>query len=273
VESIETIPVAQDDTRYPLVGDVATITEGSIIGQYDRYNQLRMVTITADVKDVDLGTAAREVAAAIGAAGEPPGGVSVMVRGQVAPMQQTLEGLETGLLLAIAAIVILLGAYFQSLRIAVVVIATIPAVVAGVLLALTLWGSTLNVQSFMGAIVSIGVAVANAILLTTFAERARMAGSSPAEAAVDSAQSRLRPILMTTSAMVLGMVPLAFGAAQTAPLGRAVIGGLIGATTATLFVLPSFFALVQSGAAHRSVSMDPYDPGSRFYSPRSQEGM
>ncbi len=170
------------------------------------------------------------------------------------------------MLLAIAAIFVLLGAYFQSLRVALIVIATIPAVIAGVLAALTIWGSTLNVQSFMGAIVSLGVAVANAILLTTFAERARTTGSSPAEAAVDGARSRLRPILMTTSAMVLGMVPLAFGAAQTAPLGQAVIGGLIGATIATLFVLPSFFALVQSRAGDRSPSLDPYDPASRFYS-------
>lgn len=273
VESVETIPVARGGTLYPLVGDVATITEGTIIGQYDRYNQQRMVTITADVKDVDLGTAARDVAAAVAAAGEVPRGVSVMVRGQVAPMQQTLQGLQTGLLLAIAAIFLLLGAYFQSLRIAFIVIATIPAVIVGVLVALALWGSTLNVQSFMGAIVSLGIAVANAILLTIFAERSRIAGSSAADAAVDGAQSRLRPILMTSSAMVLGMVPLAFGAAQTAPLGRAVIGGLIGATLATLFVLPSFFALVQSRAGRRSPSLDPHDPTSSFYASGPQEAM
>jgi multidrug efflux pump subunit AcrB len=266
IESVEAIPVAHDDTGYPLVGDVATITEGTTIGQYDRYNQQRMVTITADVKDVDLGSAARDVASAIAEAGEVPRGASVMIRGQIAPMQQTLAGLETGLLLAIAAIFILLGAYFQSLRIATVIIATIPAVIAGVLTALTIWGSTLNVQSFMGAIVSIGVAVANAILLTTFAEQARTQGRSAAQAAIDGAASRLRPILMTTSAMVLGMVPLAFGAAQTAPLGQAVIGGLIGATAATLLVLPSLFALVQSRAAARSPSLDPFDAASRFYS-------
>jgi len=273
VESVETIPVAQGDTPYPLVGDVATITEGTIVGQYDRYNQQRMVTITADLKDVDLGTAAKQVSDAIAAAGEVPRGVSVMVRGQVAPMRQTLAGLQTGLLLAIAAIFILLGAYFQSLRVALVVIATIPAVVAGVLVALTVWGSTLNVQSFMGAIVSIGVAVANAILLTTFAEKSRMGGASPGDAAIEGARSRLRPILMTTSAMVLGMVPLAFGAAQTAPLGQAVIGGLLGGTVATLFVLPSFFALVQSRGNRRSPSLDPHDPASSFFVSQSREAM
>jgi multidrug efflux pump subunit AcrB len=188
-------------------------------------------------------------------------------------MQQTLQGLQTGLLLAIAAIFILLGAYFQSLRMALVVMATVPAVIAGVLVALTIWGSTLNVQSFMGAIVAIGVAVANAILVTTFAERARLAGSPPADAAVDGAQSRLRPILMTTSAMVLGMVPLAFGAAQTAPLGRAVIGGLVGGTVATLFVLPAFFALIQPRSARQSPSLDPHDPGSRFHISGAREAM
>jgi multidrug efflux pump subunit AcrB len=273
VESVEAIPVSQGESRYPLVGDVASITEGSIIGQYDRYNQQRMVTITADVTDVDLGSAARHVAAAIKAAGEVPRGLTVLVRGQIAPMQQTLEGLETGLVLAMVAIFILLGGYFQSLRIATVVIATIPAVIVGVLVSLTLWGSTLNVQSFMGAIVSIGVAVANAILLTTFAENARAAGSAAAQAAVEGARTRLRPILMTTSAMVLGMVPLAFGADQTAPLGQAVVGGLIAGTLATLFVLPSFFALVQSRASHRSPSLDPYDPASPFHSSGPQEAM
>ena len=271
IGSVETIPVSHGETLYPLVGDVATITEGTSIGQYDRINQQRMLTITADVKDVDLGTAAAEVRSAIAQAGNPPRGVSVTMRGQVAPMQQTLDGLERGLLLAIGAIFILLCAYFQSLRIAVVVMATIPAVIAGVLVALTLAGDTLNVQSFMGAIVSLGVAVANAILLTTFAERSRMTGASPANSAVEAAQSRLRPILMTTSAMVLGMMPLALGAAQTAPLGRAVIGGLIGGTLATLLVLPSSFALVQSRARRRSPSLDPHDSASAFYASGPQE--
>jgi len=273
IDSVETIPIARGDSAYPLVGDVATITEGTSIGQYDRINQQRMLTITADVNRVDLGTAAAEVRSAIAAAGEPPRGVSVTMRGQAAPMQQTLDGLETGLLLAIGAIFILLGAYFQSLRIALVVIATIPGVIAGVLLALRIAGDTLNVQSFMGAIVSLGVAVANAILVTTFAERSRMESGAAAPAAVEGAQSRLRPILMTTSAMVLGMLPLALGAAQTAPLGRAVIGGLIGGTLATLFVLPSSFALVQSRASRRSPSLDPHDSASSFYASGPQEAM
>jgi multidrug efflux pump subunit AcrB len=273
IDSVQTIPVARGDTAYPLVGDVASVTEGTSIGQYDRINQQRMLTITADVNRVDLGTAATQVQSAIAAAGSPPRGVTVAMRGQAAPMRETLRGLETGLLLAIAAIFILLGAYFQSLRIGLVVMATIPAVIAGVLLALFVARDTLNVQSFMGAIVALGVAVANAILLTTFAERSRVAGGSSSDAAIDGAQSRLRPILMTTSAMVLGMVPLALGAAQTAPLGRAVIGGLIGGTLATLFILPSSFALVQSRARRGSPSLDPHDSASSFYVSGPQEGM
>ena len=273
IDSIETIPVAKGDTVYPLVGDVATISSGTSIGQYDRINQQRMLTITADVNEIDLGTAYARVRSAMASAGDPPRGVSVAIRGQLAPMQQTLSGLETGLLLAIGAIFILLGAYFQSLRIAVVVIATIPAVMAGVLSALTVAGDTLNVQSFMGAIVALGVAVANAILLTTFAERARMAGASSTDAAVEGAQSRLRPILMTTCAMVAGMVPLALGTAQTAPLGRAVIGGLTGGMLATLLVLPALFALVQSRADRRSPSLDPYDSASAFHGSGPSEAM
>jgi multidrug efflux pump subunit AcrB len=271
ISSLETIPVDAGEAATPLVGDVATINDGTIIGEYDRINQQRMVTITADINGVDLGTAADQVRDAIAAAGPPPRGVTVNVRGQIAPMQQTLAGLQIGLLLAIAAIFIVLGAYFQSLRVAGIVMLTIPGVIAGVLVLLTISGDTLNVQSFMGAIVSLGVAVANAILLTTFAEQHRAGGAAAVDAAIEGARTRLRPILMTTSAMVVGMLPLALGAAQTAPLGRAVIGGLIGGTIATLLVLPPSFALMQSSATNASPSLDPIDPASRFYSSGSQE--
>lgn len=273
ISSLETIPVDSGETNTPLVGDVATINDGTIIGEYDRINQQRMVTITADISGIDLGTAAARVRDALAAAGPPPRGVTVNVRGQIAPMQQTLSGLTTGLLLAIAAIFIVLGAYFQSIRVALVVMLTIPGVVAGVLTLLSIAGDTLNVQSFMGSIVSLGVAVANAILLTTFAEQHRAAGAGAIEAAIEGARTRLRPVLMTTSAMIVGMLPLALGAAQTAPLGRAVIGGLIGGTLATLMVLPAAFALIQSRAASSSPSLDPIDPASKFYARDAQEAL
>jgi multidrug efflux pump subunit AcrB len=176
-------------------------------------------------------------------------------------MEQMLDGLRTGLLLAIVVIFLLLAANFQSLKLSLIVLSTTPAAIAGVVVALALTGTTLNIQSFMGAIMAIGVAVANAILLVTFAERSRMTGKTAAEAAVDGAHSRLRPILMTSLAMLAGMLPLAVGIGeggeQTAPLGRAVVGGLAVATLATLAVLPAVFAIVQARAHRRSASLDP----------------
>jgi multidrug efflux pump subunit AcrB len=288
VEDVMNIPVMQNGAPRPLLSDVATVSQSKSIGEYVRYNQQRMITLTANVFGADLGRASREVFDAVARAGDPPGGVTVNVRGQIAPMQQTLDGLQSGLLLAIVAIFLLLAAYFQSLRVALIVIGTIPAVLAGVALSLFLTGSTLNIQSFMGAIMAIGVAVANAILLVTFAEQYRRGGvttdaealrasgipawalssdhgHSAGAAAMHGAASRLRPILMTTFAMIAGMIPVAFGAEQLAPLGRAVIGGLAASTITTLFVLPSIFALVQGRATAASPSLDPDDTTSRHY--------
>ncbi len=266
VEDVINVPVMQNGAARPLLGDVATVSPGTAIGEYNRYNQQRMITLTANVHGADLGTASNAVLAAVSRAGDPPGGVTVSVRGQVAPMQQTLDSLRFGLGLAIVAIFLLLAAYFQSLKIALIVIGTIPAVIAGVALGLFVTGSTLNVQSFMGAIMAIGVAVANAILLATFAEQYRREGAAAGAAAVRGATSRLRPILMTTFAMIAGMIPVAMGAEQLAPLGRAVIGGLAASTIATLLVLPALFALVQGRAGAASPSLDPDDVMSRHYS-------
>jgi len=265
MEDLMNVPVMQNGAPRPLLGDVATVSEATSIGEYNRYNQQRMITLTANVSGEDLGTASEEVTAALGRAGAPPAGVTVSVRGQIAPMQQTLDGLRFGLVLAVVAILLLLAAYFQSVRIALVVIATIPAVLAGVMLGLLATGSTLNVQSFMGAIMAIGVAVANAILLATFAEQHRREGAPADVAAISGATSRLRPILMTTFAMIAGMLPVAFGAEQLAPLGRAVIGGLAASTVTTLFVLPSIFALVQARASTAAPSLDPDDTASSHF--------
>ena len=132
-----------------------------------------------------------------------------------------------------------------------------------------LTGTTLNLQSFMGAILSLGVSVANAILLVTFAERARLSHGSAPRAALDGGSARLRAILMTSCAMVAGMLPMAFGFGsggdQTAPLGRAVVGGLLASTLATLFVLPAIFALIQRRAGVAGPSLDPDDPHSARY--------
>lgn len=146
-----------------------------------------------------------------------------------------------------------------------IVIATMPAVLAGVVAGLLVTNSTLNLQSFMGAIMAIGVGVANVILVLTFSEQYRRAGALVDRAAVDGATSRLRPILMTTFAMIAAMLPVAFGAEQLAPLGRAVIGGQLASTIATLLVLPPIFALVQRGAGIASRSVNPADTASRYY--------
>jgi multidrug efflux pump subunit AcrB len=244
--------------------NVATVEEATVVAEYDRYNMDRMVTVTANIENTDLGSAATQVASAVKELGNAPARVGVAIRGQVQPLTDLLTALRTGLLFAVLVIFLLLVANFQSVQLALITISTVPAAVAGASLVLWLWGSTLNLQSFMGAIMAVGVAVANAILLVTFAERSRLAGKSSRDAALDGAVSRLRPILMTSLAMIAGMLPMAIGlgdsGGQAAPLGRAVIGGLAFATLATLLVLPGVFALVRTNAGRHSPSLDPYDP-------------
>src|SRR5438046_4432618 len=166
--------------------------------------------------------------------------------------------LRIGLLLAIAIIILLLAANFQSIRLALTIVLTIPSVLCGVLFMLRFTGTTLNIQSFMGAIMAIGIAVANSILLISFAERRRQEGRPLLEAAAEGAAGRLRAVLMTATAMIFGMVPMAIGAseggAQAAPLGRAVIGGLIVSRFATLTILPSIYAILQTRASIKSPS-------------------
>jgi multidrug efflux pump subunit AcrB len=269
IDSVRTIPVKGTSDNQVLLRDVARVDWGTMPGEYDRYNMQRMITLTANISGEDLGGISKRLTKAIHDAGEPPSGVSVNVRGQVPPLEQMLNGLMVGLALAIVVILLLLTGYYQSVGLSITVISTVPAVIAGVVLALFITGSTVNIESFMGAIMSVGVAVANAILLVTFAERNRMAGSAADTSAVEGAQSRLRPILMTSAAMIAGMVPMALGLGesgdQTAPLGRAVIGGLVAATLATLLILPSAFAIIQGHRPARSASFDPDDPQSPLY--------
>jgi multidrug efflux pump subunit AcrB len=266
LDDLRVVPVALDRSSQALLGDLARIENSTIVGEYDRINGQRMVTLSANVAGEDLGRAGVHVGQAIARAGEPPRGGTVAVRGQIAAMRETMRNVTAGLLVAVVAIFLLLAANFQSLRLALVVISTAPAVLAGVVLALAATGTTLNLQSFMGSIMAIGVAVANAILLVTFAEQVRRRGTAPLDAAIEAARARMRPVLMTSAAMIAGMVPMALalgeGAEATAPLGRAVIGGLAAATAATLFILPSIYSLVMRSARVASVSLDPDDPES-----------
>ncbi len=271
MSEVETVPIHRPGLdRQVLLRDVATVSKGTMPGQFNRYNMKRSVNLTANIEGEDLGRVAGHVTQAVERAGAPPKGATVDVRGQIAPMNEILRGLSIGLGLSIVVILLLLTANFQSVKLALVVISTAPAVIAGVVLMLWATGTTINLQSFMGAIMAIGVAMANAILLVTFAEQHRREWKVESDsAAIEGARARLRPILMTSCAMIAGMVPMASawgeGAEQTAPLGRAVIGGLAAATLATLIVLPPFFALVQDKAKRDSASLDPDDPESPHY--------
>jgi multidrug efflux pump subunit AcrB len=263
VEDLQTLPVNPAGAPRPLVQDVASITFGTAPGEYDRYNQQRMVTMSANIVDNDLGSVARQINEAIQKLGDPPRGVTVNVRGQVPSMIETLSGLRAGVLVAVIAVFLLMAANFQSWRLAFVVLSSLPAVVLGVGLALLATGTTLNVQSFMGAIMAIGVSVANAILLVTFAEKDRGTGLDADAAAESAVRHRIRPILMTSFAMIAGMVPMALaigeGGDQTAPLGRAVIGGLAASTLTVLLVLPVVYAFAQRRASRGSGSWHPDD--------------
>jgi multidrug efflux pump subunit AcrB len=270
IEDLKNIPVTAEGGKTVLLRNVASIKPGTAVGTYERYNMNRLVSVTANIHGIDLGAAIRGVKQVLADVGVPADGkTKVDLRGQVVPLDQLLNGFRNGLIVTVVVIFLLLAANFQSLRLSLVAIASVPAAIAGVVLALWLTGTTINIQSAMGAIMAVGVAVANAILLVTFAERARIDGGTTNDAAVEGARTRLRPILMTSLAMIAGMLPLALGLGeggdQTAPLGRAVIGGLTLATLATLFALPSVFAVVRQRSSTKSRSMDPDDPLSGHY--------
>ena len=270
MDDLANIPlVSGGQSSHPNVGDVAHLSYGQVTGEFDRYDMQRMVSLTANIEGEDLGRASDQVEEAIRRAGPPPRGVEVQLRGQVVPMRQTLHSLTFGLLIAVVAIFLLLAANFQSMRLAFVSVSTTPAVICGVAIILYVTGTTLNLQSFMGAIMALGVSVANSILLVTFAENhRRMSEDSSTDAAVFGGSTRLRPILMTSIAMIAGMVPMALGISeggnQTAPLGRAVIGGLAASTLATLFILPSIYSASQEKASKTSASLDVTDEHSPY---------
>jgi multidrug efflux pump subunit AcrB len=268
LKDIQTIPINSSTGAHPILSQVADVQSTTVPGELDRQNGLWMIIASANVGNNDFARAAKEIDRAIVRAGQAPRGVTTQVRGQVSALKQIFTELAIGLTLAVVVILLLLTANFQSFRLALVVISSAPAVLVGAILMLLLTGTTLNLESFMGTIMAIGVAVANAILLVTFAEQNRRNGADPVSAARAAAAERLRPVLMTSLAMIAGMVPMALaigqGSEETAPLGRAVIGGLFAATLATLFLLPTVFGIVQKRASLKSPSLDPEDPNSPF---------
>ena len=283
LSDLGTVPVLHLDDSPLLLRDVAQITQSTMPGEFDRYNMKRELSVTANLVGSDLGGIANELMQILdgvkkeddGAkdllvkAGEKPGRITYEIRGQIPPLRQMLSGLGIGLLLAVLAIFLLLAANFQSFRLSLVAISTFPAVIAGSVLMLWCTGTTLNIQSFIGTIMGLGVAMANAILVVTFSEQRRMSGEDAMVAAQHAATDRLRPVLMTSCAMLAGMLPLAIGLGdsgqQTAPLGLAVIGSLLAATISTLFILPAVFALIQSNRTTKSASLHPLDSQSNVF--------
>jgi multidrug efflux pump subunit AcrB len=262
------VPMIPGQLR-PTLGDVATLRSTTIPGEYDRIGPRRIITVSANIMGQDLGTATKAVQQAIKEVGTPPKGSTVELRGLAQLLQETLGSLQTGLGLAVVVIFLLLAANYQSFKVAGVVLVTVPAVLAGSLALLLGTGQTLNLQSYMGLIMSVGVSVANAVLVVTNAETLRLRYRDAVAAARTAGAARLRPILMTSIAMIAGMLPMASGLGesgeQTAPLGRAVIGGLLASTVAALFILPIAFAAVQRKTGFNSVSLDPDDQHSPVY--------
>ena len=266
LQDVQNIPVMPGQSQHPLIGDLATVENGTVMGEYDRRNGFRMLSLSANMAGQDLGRISKSIDAAIKRVGNPPTGTTVQVRGQIAPMHDTLNNLGIGLLLAILAIFLLLAANYESLRLSFVVLTTAPATVCGVILMLLITHTSLNIESYMGAIMAVGVGTANAILLVTFAEEHRRSGASSIESGIRGVKERMRPILMTSVAMIAGMIPMALAAQVTAPLGKAVIGGLLAATFVNLTVLPFVFSVVQGRADRLSPSLNPDDPESRYAS-------
>jgi multidrug efflux pump subunit AcrB len=269
VESVGRLPIMLNGHQDTELTNLAQMKLGTMPGLIERFNGQHIISLTANIHGITLGEAAKKLNQALAGAGALPRGVKVVMKGEIPPLEQTISGLRIGLLLAVAVIFLLLSANFQSMRLALAIVLTVPAVLCGVLLMLRVTGTTLNIQSFMGAIMAIGIAVANSILLITFAERFRHDNKPVMDAAREGASSRLRAILMTAAAMIFGMLPMAIGfgegGSQSAPLARAVIGGLLLSTFATLTILPSIYAILQGRASLTSPSLNPMDSASRYY--------
>jgi multidrug efflux pump subunit AcrB len=260
MDELKEIPLVKGQSS-PTLADVATFKQTVTPGEYDRTGPRRFITVSANIYKKDLGTATGDVKKAVAAVGTPPKGLIATIEGMSNLLTDTLTSLQNGLMFAILVIFLLLAANYQSFKLSLTVLVTIPAVILGSITALLLTGSTLNLQSYMGMIMSTGVSVANAILIVTNGENLRLDYKDATRAAITSASIRLRPILMTSFAMMAGMIPMASGMGeageQSAPLGRAVIGGLFASTLAALFILPLVFAWMQDKTTYDEPSLMP----------------
>lgn len=264
-DELANLPLSKNSDR-PVLGDVATITPTKELGESYNLGTMGYTTVTANLYKKDLEQASKDVHAAIASLGELPKGVNIELAGMVPVLEETLSSLAIGLLIAVFVIFLMLAATFQSFRVSIVILSTIPFVVVGALLMLNITGSTLNLQSYMGLIMSVGVSIANAVLLISNAETLRKSNNDAINSGVEAAKLRIRPIIMTTLAMIAGMLPMAIGFGeggdQIAPLGRAVIGGLLFSTFSVLIILPLVFGWMQKKSSTISLSLDPEDENS-----------
>ncbi|HSK09140.1 MAG TPA: efflux RND transporter permease subunit [Vicinamibacterales bacterium] len=244
-----------------LLTNLATMSHATTPMVASHYNVQPVLDVYGAVQGRDLGSVGREVDRIVAdARAQLPRGSAIQVRGQLQTMRTSFMGLAAGLLLAVALVYLVMVINFQSWLDPFIILLALPGAFSGIAWSLYLTQTTVNVPSLMGAIMSVGVATANSILLVTFANQERAGGASAAQAAHAAAITRLRPVLMTAGAMILGMLPMALaigeGGEQNAPLGTAVIGGLVVATLATLLFVPVAYSLLRSGEGRRPSDAD-----------------
>jgi multidrug efflux pump subunit AcrB len=252
VEAIRSTPIvgAGAGAAPQLLDNVARMSRRAGFGVINHYNVQPVFDVFAGVQDRDLGGVARDIDAVLDEIRPTlPRGSTLVMRGQVQSMRESYVGLGLGLAFAVVLVYLLMVVNFQSWVDPLIIISALPGALAGIVWALYVTQTTLSVPSLMGAIMSIGVATANSILIVSFANERRADGLSALDAALDAGFTRLRPVLMTAAAMVIGMLPMALGLGeggeQNAPLGRVVIGGLAAATVATLFIVPIAYAVLR----------------------------
>ena len=272
---LEELPLESVDVYTPLMlRDVikdGLIKESVRPGEYDRDMSQRYLTLVANVEGEDMGRAIEQVRQAVKNAGDPPRGVHIDEQGQIPRLTKMFEALGLGLAVAVFAILVMLTAYFESPRLALTSIGAVPGVLAGIVVVLYFTGTTVNIESFMGSVMCLGVSVSNSVMMVTFMDEHWKAGMPAGAAALKGASERMRPILMTACAMSIGMMPMSLGlekgSEMEVPLGRAVIGGLVMSTFATLLILPSIFAALIGSSKSRSPSVYPENPESKHYDP------
>ena len=241
------------------IRNVSDIRPGVIPSQINHENIQRVLNVSANVEGRDLGSVSAEIDRIIKGMGKLPKGFAISVRGQGQVMNESFTNMAQGLVLAILLVYVLMVVLFQSLKDPLIVLAAIPGALTGILMLLYATGTTINVVSLMGSIMAVGIAASNATLLVSYANDLRKEGFSVLRAVTEAGKTRLRPILMTALAMILGMIPMAIGmgegSEQNAPLARAVIGGLVIATLFTLFVVPAVYTGLYKGKAKPYVSL------------------